>query len=441
MLDSAIDPAIQAAIDNAVARVTAQFTTQLQQMQQNALPQQLEEETAGNGGNNSKGQRWHASDVGFFDPYFKGKSSANAPPVEHVGKNTIWRDVYVFMDRATAVAHAQGAKLVRKNLSTCLRGQALIWHTSELTDGEQRLLTYGNDLDEWSGALIRRFGGSLAKALEIFSNERFTLDDARCSREPRDFAQTIIQAGKCAQLSVYNQLLQVWNALDVEFRRDMQQPEPDTRLSSFLEELDTRKDIWWELAAARQSERPRGEKRYLNQRENRQFQHIDQRKASPATGGSRNPTLQDHNGYQPSEYNQLRPNYTSAFSSIYQSWPQGYASYQSDHPSDQNKFQASNKQRLMTAPVAALPRSRRPLLLEANASGPLTPNSNSNFASDMKGKLCQKKRHPDMERSVRSQKARCNVAHEGSRRSRSLDVMAMNKKGVLLMKEPMVTRI
>lgn len=75
------------------------------------------------GGGTSK---WRASDIGFFDSYYEGKSSATASSVEQAGRDTIYRDVYVFTDRMREQVYILGAKMIRNNISMCFRGQALI---------------------------------------------------------------------------------------------------------------------------------------------------------------------------------------------------------------------------------------------------------------------------------------------------------------------------
>ncbi|KAL8820158.1 MAG: hypothetical protein Q9223_001575, partial [Gallowayella weberi] len=52
----------------------------------------------GVGGNGQP--RWHANDLGFFDPMYDGKSVSSGSPMEHTGKDTIFRDVHLFIERA-----------------------------------------------------------------------------------------------------------------------------------------------------------------------------------------------------------------------------------------------------------------------------------------------------------------------------------------------------
>lgn len=254
------DPAIQAAVDTAVNAGMDRVLARMQEMLNGPAPPQGPPGPTGLtgppgppglAGEASGSPRWHAGDIGFFDPHYDGKSASSGSALEYAGKDTIFRDVHVFVDRAKDIASTKGDELVRNNLSTCLRGQALIWYTSELTDGERRLLKYGNHLDEWIEALTRQFRESPAKAMEVVTSERYTTQDARRQREPREYAQTMVRAARSAELPIYNQLQIIWNGLDAEFQRDVPMPRTNTTLNAFLKDLDDRKEIWWKLMEAR----------------------------------------------------------------------------------------------------------------------------------------------------------------------------------------------
>ena len=201
--------------------------------------------------------RWYAPDLGYFDPNFDGKSIDTAPAMEHAGKDTYFRDVFAFIDRIHDIARTKGAKEVRENIQLSLRGTALEWYTSELTDGEKRLGTYGEDTTEWDNLLLRRFKPARTIGMSVILKERYTLMDASKHREPREFAQTILRAAKTAELGdLPHQLLIIWNALDLDFQRDIPEPSATTSLNTFLESLDARKHQWWAIGSRTQVQPP-----------------------------------------------------------------------------------------------------------------------------------------------------------------------------------------
>ena len=257
MATPVIDPNIQAAITAAIAQYVAQHPPQPGPQGvpgppgnpgAPGAPGAPGNDGSANGRNDTP--RFVASDVGFFDPFYDNKSNDTGPGVEHAGKETYFRDILVFIDRIKDVARVKGAELLRNNLQICLRGEALEWYTCQLTDGEKRLLTYGNDVAEWSQALLERFSPTKASGMATIVKERYSLNDAMRHREPCEYAMTIIRAAKVAKLGdVHNQLDIIWNGLDVEFQSDISPPTEATTLNQFLAVMDVRKQQWWTKAS------------------------------------------------------------------------------------------------------------------------------------------------------------------------------------------------
>ena len=92
---------------------------------------------------NEGSERFNSDNVGYFDPFYESKLLDTAPAIEHTGKSTFFRDIHVFIDRVKDVARAKGDELLRQNLQICLRGTALAWYTTELTENDKRLVAYG----------------------------------------------------------------------------------------------------------------------------------------------------------------------------------------------------------------------------------------------------------------------------------------------------------
>ena len=65
---------------------------------------------------NRNGNRFLNSDVGFFDPFYDGKSSNTGLGLEHTSKETYFRDVIVFINRIKDVTRVKGTELLRNNL-------------------------------------------------------------------------------------------------------------------------------------------------------------------------------------------------------------------------------------------------------------------------------------------------------------------------------------
>ena len=194
--------------------------------------------------------RWIASDIGFFDPHFNGRSVDTAEAMEHSGKDTYYRDVFVFLDRIKDYAETRSPELVRQNLLSCLRGTALAWYTIELTAEAKTELRTGPGIENWTARLQAWFRQQANRAMAIVACERYTLDDARRRREPRKYASTILHAAQAALLGdTFQHLNIIYNGLYFEFQRDLVLPATTTKLESFLQEMDDHKDHWWAIAS------------------------------------------------------------------------------------------------------------------------------------------------------------------------------------------------
>lgn len=199
--------------------------------------------SAGNGGND----RFNSDDVGYFDPFYEGKSLDTASAIEHTGKSTFFRDIHVFIDRVKDVARAKGEELLRQNLQICLRGSALAWYTTELTENDKRLVAYG--IEEWYRLLLARWKQPRSQGMSVLLREKYSMQDAARHREPREYAQMIMRAAQNAEMgTAKDHILLIWNGLDSEFQRDIPEPEGND-YNRFLDSLDKRKYQWWEHAS------------------------------------------------------------------------------------------------------------------------------------------------------------------------------------------------
>lgn len=189
--------------------------------------------------------RWNPGDLGFFDPNYDNKSVSTGSPIEHTGKETYFRDVHLFVERARDLVVIKG-NMVRENLWMSLRGTALEWWTAELSPAEKRITRFGEGVEEWSTLLTGRFKEPATVAIDAVLRERYTIRDASSRRESREYAQKILRSVKDAGMTlVKNQLDIVYNGIDLELRRDIKKSEDAITINSFLMTLDDCKHEWW----------------------------------------------------------------------------------------------------------------------------------------------------------------------------------------------------
>ena len=206
--------------------------------------------------------------------------------------------------------------------------------------------------------------------MAVITRERYTLDDARRRREPREYAQNILRAAKSALMtSTYNQLFLIYNGLDFEFQRDLTMPSPETKLDRFLQEMDSKRDIWWALGNRRGGShgnigQPRLTNREQNQRYDRNDRNTDGR-YSNSDGFNR----QDF--FRPGLSPQFSPQFLS-----YNQFPSGnqYQNRAYQYPNQSPSNQPSNAKALPSVPVP-----KQITAGPANASGSSQPNQRQPF--------------------------------------------------------------
>ena len=206
----------------------------------------IEDPDAGNANAVIRTKGWGPEEIVYFDPKYEGTG-----PVVNVGKSVFYRDVYSFIDRLQDMAILRGHDKLQTVLPQCLRGAALIWHSTELTPMEKELLRTAN-LDSWYKYLTDRFKERTPLALAKMQASKYTMADARSRKDPRTFVQDVIRYAKAANLtSIHNQLSMAWNNLEWEFRLHITEPTPTTTIAQFLSELDAKADMWYEMARHR----------------------------------------------------------------------------------------------------------------------------------------------------------------------------------------------
>jgi len=194
---------------------------------------------------------WQADEVGFFFPDLH--SSYGSSEIVTIGKDSFYRNASVFLDRLDDIARLKGDDLVRNNISTCFRGAALQWYTTELSDIEKasfRSPSGSNPQDaiyRWRLALKRRWDPPPSVALQNFMNTRFTMTMVQSGVSVVQYFSTKLRLAKEAGFdNVHQQLLAVWNGLDISIREHIDEPDEDTSIDRFRRKLEDKGRLWRE---------------------------------------------------------------------------------------------------------------------------------------------------------------------------------------------------
>ena len=96
--------------------------------------------------------------------------------------------------------------------------------------------------------LINKFKMRTVKAVRECQSTHFGFQEVRKGESVDVFAAALINTAKAAEINdPYLQVLTIYNALDLDLRRDLQEPGKETTLDSFINILNERKDIWEQL--------------------------------------------------------------------------------------------------------------------------------------------------------------------------------------------------
>ena len=288
-----IDFVVQTAIDNSMQNMMNTMFDRMQQMindQQNVIEfaESTKQSKQSKQSKSSKSidfaddnivddfNRFVIKKLKFFDFNHDDKSASIDSSLKNINENTIFRDVHVFVNRIKNFVNTQNVELIRDNLYRCLKRNALTWHISLLTNMKKRLLTMNIELTEWKNALMTEFRKSTFKTMKTFVTKRYTMQNAFNQRLSRDYAQFVIRLSKSIELSLFNQLLQIWNDFDSNFQLHVTKFTHVTKMSDFLRELDDKKNSWWKLVANQFSSSRRDESQKNKSKQKRErFQQRD----------------------------------------------------------------------------------------------------------------------------------------------------------------------
>ena len=182
------------------------------------------------------------TDVGLFNPDLPNEHRLG--PVAMVGSDTVYRDVYTWVDSLKDLSRMHGTKEVRQVIQPCLRGSAATWWIVELTDKDRKKLRNAN-LEGWFALLIERFKMQQSVAIKKLISSSYTQKDL--DQSPRVWVHEMLRYARAAGLeSTYVGLYIIRSRFVEKLRKDIPLPTPTTELIDFLEQLDTLYLVWRE---------------------------------------------------------------------------------------------------------------------------------------------------------------------------------------------------
>ena len=155
--------------------------------------------------------------------------------------------MFVWIDHIKDLVKTHTVAEVRPMITQALRGGALTWHSTELTELEKDLLRDAT-MEHWYATITKRFKEKGPEAQDALDRCSYSLQDAKNGRTPRAYVQDIIRHAKATGLPLYNQLLLAYTKMHFKFRVHLTEPSATTTLSSFLDQLDTKANAFYDIA-------------------------------------------------------------------------------------------------------------------------------------------------------------------------------------------------
>jgi hypothetical protein len=195
----------------------------------------------------AKKSSFRTSNVKFFDLQLNLSYESN--DVVQVDRDLYYKNVYLFVKRMKDAMIMSDAKIVRINLSACLRETTQVWYIEDLSDLEKKALrTFEDDADYWCNALLKKFKKFVAFALNYLIIERYTLNDVRANRNISSFVFQIMRHAKAANIAnFHDQSTWAYNVIAPELIKDIDFSDENISIMTFLKNLKTKKNIWYRI--------------------------------------------------------------------------------------------------------------------------------------------------------------------------------------------------
>ena len=251
ILQVVITTIVSVVVTQAIENIRAEIRQKMQQVNQRNRQESVESldssDSSEDDNDDNDNNQFQSKHLDFFDSFHDNKSVTIDATMKFTSESTIFRDVHLFMIKAKNFATIKDDDFVRRNLYLCLKSDVLNWYTSLLTDMKKDFLLLNQNLNQWEKYLVKKFRKTSTKIMKELVKKSYSMTNAQHERESKEYAQKIIRLDKSVELSIFNQLLQIWNELDIDFQLHVNKSINDIKLSDFLRDLNDKKHSWWKL--------------------------------------------------------------------------------------------------------------------------------------------------------------------------------------------------
>ena len=191
-------------------------------------------------------ERWNQADLGYFDLHLD--RAYGEGEVVSVGKDLYYRNVVLFVQRLQSLVAFREAALVKANIATSLRGSALDWYTSELSDFDRNALNNDPGVKSWVNTISHRFKVPTSVALGLLTDKTYSFDDAWAQRPSAQYVRAIMRPGiEWNIVNVANQLSFAYWGLAPELQVFVSPPTESTKAADFICTLKEKQEVWHKI--------------------------------------------------------------------------------------------------------------------------------------------------------------------------------------------------
>ena len=192
--------------------------------------------------------KFKIENVNFFDSEFQEKSkSFTIVIIVHENKHVFYKDVYVFVERLKNQIKQHDDEIIANLVIVCLRDLALDWYSIKI-DEELKITMRVISFDNWCDVFINRFKIRVSVILNHLTIQKYFLNDMKQKVTFKAWFLQMFRYVKTANLfDFFNQFIMIWNRFDVLFRRDISKLNDYITMTRFLQNIDTKISIWYEM--------------------------------------------------------------------------------------------------------------------------------------------------------------------------------------------------
>ncbi|KAJ5995638.1 hypothetical protein N7481_002615 [Penicillium waksmanii] len=188
-----------------------------------------------------KASNWVNSEIGYFFP-----DPTRDEHVRMVEGALFFSNALAFVNHLRALSAFKNENTIRLNIYSCLRGEALEWFISELSQSEREKLRSSSLEEGWIETLMKRFKTPPSHALKTLKRSKYNWGDVRCQRSLVMWAHNMLRlAQESNEYPVaWQQIHAVWDQIEIPIRGNVNEPSSGTTVASFMEELDGWYNLW-----------------------------------------------------------------------------------------------------------------------------------------------------------------------------------------------------